>query len=483
MNNAVWALRVAEDGAGFRLTDLPPLVKSSHPSFRPVDVKIGPDGALYIAECGDQWTGNTQSQVTRVIFRRGNRPPRAMLSANRTTGRLPLEVAFDATGSRDPDGGELKFAFDFGDGKSASGAKASHVFTTAGVWPVTVTVTDAQGAMAKSGLSIAAGNEAPEVKFTAPLDGGFLEGKEVAWKVSAVDTEDGALAAERLLIQMEKRDRANVEDPHPGLALMKRTTCFACHNATDQSAGPPYIAVAAKYSAEPEARERLQTKIINGGAGVWGTLPMPPHPQHTPAEAAQMVDWVLSLAQRQITTLPHAAEGKTNVPPSPPGGFGRSDNTVILLTASATDQGASGLPALRGSAEVLLRGRRQRAACFDRGEKAAAQDNLDQGGLVARIQPGGWIGFDRIRLQDFGKLKLSAWPQGDTPLTVSILAGDQEVAHQTVQPGPATSKQPPGIVFQMPSPATQSNAPQEVRVKMDGPAESVLDIMWVEFQR
>src|SRR5436190_12508715 len=160
------------------------------------------------------------------------------------------------------------------------------------------------------------------------------------------------------MIQMEKRDRANADDPHPGLALMKRTTCFACHNATDQSAGPPYIAVAAKYAAEPGAREKLQAKVITGGAGVWGALPMPPHPQHTPAEAAQMVDWVLSLAQRQITTLPNAAEGKTNVPNSGQGGFGRSENTVILLTASATDQGANGLPALRGSTEVLLRTRR-----------------------------------------------------------------------------------------------------------------------------
>ncbi len=448
---------------------------------RATDFKIGPDGALYVAEFGDQWTGNSQSQITRVIYRRGNRPPHAVLSASRTAGKLPLEVTFDTGGSRDADGGALKFAFEFGDGKSASGTKTTHVFTTAAVWPVTLTVTDAQGATAKSVVTIAAGNEAPEVKFATPLDGGFLDGKEVAWNVGATDAEDGAVAPETMLIQMEKRDRGNTEDLHPGLALMKRTTCFACHNATEQSAGPPYAAVAEKYLADAGARTQLQAKIINGGAGVWGALPMPPHPQHTPAEAAQMVDWVLALGQRQIVTLPRTAEGKAVVP-TRPGGFGRADNTVILLTASATDKGANGLPALRGISEVQVRSRRQRAAFFDHSDKADVQDNLDQGGLVARIQPGGWIAFDRIRLQDFGRLKLSGWPQGTTPLTVAIFAGDKELARQTLPPGPATGKQPPEFEFPIPSDETLGT-PQQIRVKMDGPAGSVLDIMWLEFQR
>ena len=441
---------------------------------RAADYQIGPDGALYVAEFGDQWTGNSNSQISRVIYRRGNRPPQATLSASRTAGRLPLEVTFDASGSTDADGGELKFAFDFGDGKNASGTKATHVFTTAGVWPVTLVVTDAQGATAKSVVTIAAGNEAPAVKFSAPLDGGFLDGNEVAWNVSAVDAEDGAVPAERLLIQMEKRDRASAEDRHPGLALMKRTTCFACHNATEPSAGPPYAAVAAKYAAAPGARAHLQAKIIGGGAGVWGALPMPPHPQHTPAEAGQMAEWVLSLAQRKITTLPRTPDGKAAVPTSA-SGFGRADNTVVLLTASATDSGA-----LRGATEVMVRSRRQRAAFFDDSKSAEAQDNLDQGGLVARIQPGGWIAFDRIRLEDFGQLKLSAWPQGTAPLTVIILAGEKELARQTLPSGPATGNRRE-FIFEMPSPATPSE-PQQIRIKLDGPTGSMLDVLWVEFQ-
>lgn len=449
--------------------------------MRAADFKIGPDGSLYVAEEGDRWTGNTESQITRVTYRRGNRPPQPAMSANRTAGKLPLEVAFDATASRDPDGGLLKFAWDFGDGKKADGVKTAHTFTNAGVWPVTLTVTDAEDAAATAVVSIAAGNEAPQVKFAAPLDGGFVEGKEITWNVSAADAEDGAIPPDRLQIQLEKRDRAATNETHPGFALMKRTTCFACHDATDQSAGPAYTAVAAKYAGDSGARAKLQAKIISGGGGVWGTLPMPPHPQHTPAEAALMVDWVLSLAQRQITTLPAAVEGKGPVPEAR-GGFGRADNTVMILTASTTDKGAGRMPPLRGSAEVVVRSRRQRAAFFDYSEKAAAQDNLDQGGLVARIQPGGWIGFDRIRLQDFGQLKLSGWPQGDAPITVHIFAGDKELAEQDLPPGPPATRQPQDFVVSMP-PANADGAPQRVRVKMDGSQGSVLDIMWVEFLR
>ena len=130
----------------------------------------------------------------------------------------------------------------------------------------------------------------------------------------------------------------------------------------------------------------------------------------------------------------------------------------------------------------MLRSRRQRAACFDRSENVAAQDNLDQGGLVARIQPGGWIAFDHIRLQDFARVKLSGWPQGNAPLKVRIFAGALELAQQDLPPGPAASRQPTDFIFPMPSASTDA-APQQVRVQLDAPAGSVLDMMWVEFLR
>src|SRR5437016_6061393 len=61
INNAVWALKINDDGAGFSLEDLPPLIRSSSRSFRPVDVKFGPDGALYLCDWYNPIIGHYQA--------------------------------------------------------------------------------------------------------------------------------------------------------------------------------------------------------------------------------------------------------------------------------------------------------------------------------------------------------------------------------------------------------------------------------------
>jgi putative heme-binding domain-containing protein len=61
INNTVWALQIKDDGAGFALEDLPPLIKSTSRSFRPVDAKFGPDGALYIADWYNPIIGHYQA--------------------------------------------------------------------------------------------------------------------------------------------------------------------------------------------------------------------------------------------------------------------------------------------------------------------------------------------------------------------------------------------------------------------------------------
>jgi putative heme-binding domain-containing protein len=61
INNAVWTMAIEDDGAGFKLTDREPLITSTHGSFRPVDVKIGPDGAIYICDWYNPIIGHYQA--------------------------------------------------------------------------------------------------------------------------------------------------------------------------------------------------------------------------------------------------------------------------------------------------------------------------------------------------------------------------------------------------------------------------------------
>jgi cytochrome c len=77
-------------------------------------------------------------------------------------------------------------------------------------------------------------------------------------------------------------------------ALAKSKNCMACHAVNSKLVGPAYKDVAAKYAGQKDAEQKLVQKVIKGGSGVWGPVPMPPNPQVSDAEAHQLVKWVLS---------------------------------------------------------------------------------------------------------------------------------------------------------------------------------------------
>ncbi len=76
-------------------------------------------------------------------------------------------------------------------------------------------------------------------------------------------------------------------------ALAKSKNCMTCHNVDKKVVGPAYKEVAKKYTAKDEAM--LAEKVIKGGKGAWGAVPMPPNPKVTPEEASKLVKWILSL--------------------------------------------------------------------------------------------------------------------------------------------------------------------------------------------
>lgn len=77
-------------------------------------------------------------------------------------------------------------------------------------------------------------------------------------------------------------------------ALATKKNCMACHAVDKKLVGPAYKEVAAKYKSDKAATDKLATKIIKGGSGAWGAIPMPANPQVSEAEAKTLVAWVLS---------------------------------------------------------------------------------------------------------------------------------------------------------------------------------------------
>jgi cytochrome c len=77
-------------------------------------------------------------------------------------------------------------------------------------------------------------------------------------------------------------------------ALAQAKNCMACHAVDKKLVGPSYKEISKKYAGQKDAVARLATKIIKGGAGAWGAVPMPANPQVSEAEAQRLVNWILA---------------------------------------------------------------------------------------------------------------------------------------------------------------------------------------------
>lgn len=93
-------------------------------------------------------------------------------------------------------------------------------------------------------------------------------------------------------------DLASNPDYEKGLALVAKSDCLTCHKVSEKLTGPAYKDVAAKYESTDENISMLASKIIKGGQGVWGTIPMTPHPTVSEDDAKQMVKYILLLRNK-----------------------------------------------------------------------------------------------------------------------------------------------------------------------------------------
>lgn len=90
-------------------------------------------------------------------------------------------------------------------------------------------------------------------------------------------------------------DMASNPDYEKGLTLVAKSDCLTCHKVSEKLTGPSYKEVAAKYEGTEENITMLANKIIKGGQGVWGAIPMTPHPTISEDDAKQMVKYILLL--------------------------------------------------------------------------------------------------------------------------------------------------------------------------------------------
>ena len=80
-----------------------------------------------------------------------------------------------------------------------------------------------------------------------------------------------------------------------GAKLLTTYDCLSCHKEHEKLVGPAYADVAKKYSNTPENVAMLADKVIKGGAGNWGEVPMTAHPSLSKSDAEEMVKYILTI--------------------------------------------------------------------------------------------------------------------------------------------------------------------------------------------
>jgi cytochrome c len=198
--NKMYTMQVSADGKS--LVDINQLLTGMS-MLRPMDFEFGPDGALYLIEWGSGFGGNNDnSGIYRIDYIAAGRAPIAVASAEPTSGPAPLAVQFSSAGSRDPDGGALTYAWNFGDSGTSTDANPAHTYAAAGNYNAQLTVTNPMGRTAVANVPITVGNTAPTVSIEFPPDGGFFEwGDLVKYKVNVTDPEDGTIDCGRVVLQ------------------------------------------------------------------------------------------------------------------------------------------------------------------------------------------------------------------------------------------------------------------------------------------
>lgn len=91
------------------------------------------------------------------------------------------------------------------------------------------------------------------------------------------------------------KSEITVQQTSEGEKLIAKSDCIGCHNKDKKIIGPAYSEIAKKYPSNDKNINYLVGKVIAGGSGVWGTVPMLAHPTYKKEDVKTMVKYILSL--------------------------------------------------------------------------------------------------------------------------------------------------------------------------------------------
>jgi len=338
-----------------------------------IDIIMGPNGDMYMLEYGKGWfSKNPDARLIHLNYVGGNRAPVASIAIENNAGAVPFTVAFNGNESKDFDGDDLEYSWDFGDGSKGEGLKAKHTYKKPGVYQAKLTVKDANGEHAENIVNIYAGNEPPKVNWTINTgnESFYWPGIPVEYSVQVDDKEDGSIGegideddvtvtidfleqGHDIVEQaMGHQAMSELATEHPAVYFIKKSDCLSCHKETGTSIGPSYEKISEKYYDDENAISYLSEKIINGGGGVWGQTAMAAHPDLSEEKAKSMAEYIMSIKGK-------VAKSENSLPGKGSYVFDKSPlqypDGKYVLTASYVDRGADGAERMRSQDVRILK--------------------------------------------------------------------------------------------------------------------------------
>ena len=440
MRNWIIAVTLDENGD---LQRLEPFLESFD-FTKIIDMEMGHDGNLYILEYGSDWFAeNPDASLSRINYAEGNRAPVARIAADQTVGAAPFTVQFSAEESFDYDEGDkLSFSWSF-TGAEAESEDAAPAFTfeEAGIYDVSVTVTDAEGDSDVQDITVRVGNERPQVEIALASNASFyFDNEPIEYAVQVRDKEDGSLgsgiSAEQVGFSFSyAMDGATTTDElgHKssvnGLSLIDNSGCKACHAFEKASVGPAYQEVAKRYEDTEENKQMLVTKILKGGSGNWGDRAMPAQAV-SQEEAEIIVDYLMTL-DAQGTRLPLSGVVTPTQHLDAPGG-------KYVFKVNYTDQGGDIIGPLASSNVLELRSPMVEAESYDYREGSRLRDTEDFS-YMGDLRNGSYFGFKNIDLKGIEALRMRIGANAPG-FTLNVRSGKPDGALLASQSIPSTGK-------------------------------------------